>query len=280
MTTASVPTAPTGDPQLVAEIERALAACPERVFPISWAGAQVWVKRAVVTKRVKWHLVQRAFAALMPFELLRPTYDELAGGAALRREASIIGALRRKGARVPEVLARSEDWIALSDVGTALDKQIYAAPDATAACALALAGVDALLQLHAAGAWHGNTQSRNLAGPPDRIGFIDFEEDVRARLSLDGCHTRDLLLYLFSLATAEKRHAGIMNAVATRMVEGTSPRVRKRLFRVWAACFLPMAALRPFGKWLGWDVRKALLLGTALHTARKTWRARAAQTAA
>jgi len=97
---------------------------------------------------------------------------------------------------------------------------------------------------------------------------------------LDGCHTRDLLLYLFSLATAEKRHAGIMNAVATRMVEGTSPRVRKRLFRVWAACFLPMAALRPFGKWLGWDVRKALLLGTALHTARKTWRARAAQTAA
>ncbi|HPK50402.1 MAG TPA: hypothetical protein PKY24_12070, partial [Opitutaceae bacterium] len=81
-------------------------------------------------------------------------------------------------------------------------------------------------------------------------------------------------------ATAEKRHAGIMNAVATRMVEGTSPRVRKRLFRVWAACFLPMAALRPVGKWLGWDVRKALLLGTALHTARKTWRARAAQTAA
>ncbi len=202
---------------------------------------------------------------LLGVELLRQT----ARGETLDREVRILRALAAKGVRVPEVVAQGDDWLALSDLGDSLRVQMGRATSPAELRGLVLSAAHALRHLHANGAWHGSPLVRNLAGELHRIGFIDFEEDPAARMSEEACMARDVLLFLFSLSSFEKRAPGIMDEAACVLVEGQSAEVISQLRAARRAVAPVLCWLRPFGRWLGRDVRSLLNLQSALDVVRK-----------
>lgn len=246
-------------------IEAALLREPARVFACEIEGRRVWVKRAVKTKLRFGHRVQDWAAMLFGLELLRQT----AGGETLEREAKILRALKAKGVCVPELIAEGDGWLALSDLGDSLRLQLDQATGPEEVRGLVLTAAHALRHLHANGAWHGNPLVRNLAGPAHRVGFIDFEEDPAERMSEAACQARDILLFLFSLKTFEKRVPGLMRETTSVLVEGLPSAVLAQLRMTRRAVAPVLFLLRPFGRWLGRDGRSVLALHAALDVVRK-----------
>lgn len=243
----------------------------ERVFACEVEGRRVWIKRAITGKMLLGHRVQNLAAWLLRLELLRLTND-VAGGATLSREERVIRALAAKGARVPEVLARGEDYLVLSDLGPSLREQMRGAETPVQVKALALDAACALRRLHADGAWHGNPLVRNMAGEPERIGFLDFEEDPAAVMSVEACQARDVLLFLYSLAPFEKRVPGLMREVAGVVFEGRSEAVLAHLRMARRATAPVLVPLRLLRRGLGRDGRTALDVFATLDLVRRPFR--------
>lgn len=235
-----------------------------RVFACEIEGRRIWVKRAVSTKARFGHHFQDVAAVLSGVELFRRT----AGGETLDREVRILRALAKKGVRVPEVLARGDGWLALSDLGDSLRVQLGRLTWPAEVRGLVLTAAHALRHLHANGAWHGSPLVRNIAGEAHRIGFIDFEEDPAARMSEAACVARDVMLFLFSLSRFEKRVPGLMAEAACVLVEGQGMDVVEQLRAARRALAPLRCGLRPFRRWLGRDVRSLLDLQAALDVVR------------
>lgn len=240
-------------------IEEAGEGTRARVYGLEWGGRRVWVKRAVAHKRRGWHRVQAAAAAVLRVDLLKVTNDT-EGQAALEREAAIIEALRAKGARVPEVLGLGPGWLALGDLGESLRLVLNRAETREEVLGLAEAGAEALGVLHAAGGWHGNAQARNLTGPMEEVGFIDFEENPGKQLVAATCQARDVLLYLLSLEAYERKFPGVVAEVASGMKGRASRLVAKRLTMTRVLIAPLVWGVTPFARWLGRDARGAICL--------------------
>ena len=88
--------------------------------------------------------------------------------------------------------------------------------------------------MHARDAYLSQAFSRNLMHCPDGgIGFIDFEDDPGATLSLAECQTRDWLSYLHS--TALLVHASAPRAGAEHwhaVLAGAAPQTANRTAEV------------------------------------------------
>lgn len=243
--------------------EQCVTEANNRVFAVEHAGRRLWIKRAEDKTR-RWHLWQDRVSRLPGLGVLRRT-GESDGRAALRQEAQTLRRLHAAGVRVPEVVAEGEDWIALSDLGRPLRDQLHAATTPAEATRLALAGVEVLARLHAAGLSHGNAQARNFAGSPDVLGLIDFEEDVQGRLTLTAAQTRDWIFYLMSLERADTRHGVVLDA-AVGCAQAVMPAPVRRRLRWLRRVVWPLAALlNPLRHWLGRDGREAVAFGLALR---------------
>lgn len=104
--------------------------------------------------------------------------------------------LRAQGFSVPQVLAVSDDWLLLEDVGTSV-RGLLRTGDADA---IADSIFDLLAELHAAGYWHGGAQARNFILREDgSYAMIDFEVGFAAGTPLGTLQARDLLLLVQSL---------------------------------------------------------------------------------
>jgi tRNA A-37 threonylcarbamoyl transferase component Bud32 len=233
-----------------------------RIYAIERERKLQWVKVAVPAKHRFWHRWQNLLAAVLRMPSLRWTADT-AGDAALAREARIIARLRARGVRVPEVIALTEDRLILSDLGPDLDRQMKAASSTAQAEAVALRGIAALQDLHARGGWHGNPLLRNLAGTEPSIGFIDFEEDPGAVMSVVSCQTRDIILYLLSLAPYASRYPRIVDLAAATYLKNANAAVIAQLRIVRWLLAAPAILLWPFHRLQRGDLPKVL----------RTWRA-------
>lgn len=202
------------------------------------------MKRATPRKLKTIHRLQRVVAAIFPIRLLRFTVNT-EGQASLDREVVIMDRLRARGARVPELAARGAGWIALTDLGLTLEDQLRTAANRSEAMALGTAGAEALLILHRRNGWHGNPQARNLAGRPDQIGFIDFEEDVGACLGRDASQIRDWLLFLSSLYCTEKRFPGLLASLVTDIGGGLPLPIRAKSSSAFASSPVPSPYCAP-----------------------------------
>ncbi len=240
----------------------ALARSASRVVPLDIDGRRVWLKRAGPAKIRPLHLLQRVLSALVPIRLLRYT-GGISGRCALEQEVRIIERLRLRGARVPEVIVKEAGWIALGDLGLSLEKMLSRAPNRAQALQLAADGAWALIRLHRNGGWHGNPQLRNIVGRPGRIGFIDFEEDVGARLGPASAQVRDWILFLSSFYRTESRFPGILSELM-RQIRPAVPAHALRVLLRFRLLGAPLALLlRPLASWLGRDVRQSILLWEA-----------------
>lgn len=208
------------------------------------------------------HHVQRALSCLIPLKILRYTGD-VGGVAALNLEVRIIERLRKRGVRVPRVLARGEDWIALEDIGQTLENRLREVESREEARRLCLIASWGLLRLHRQHGWHGNPQARNVTVADEAVGFIDFEEDVGARLGEKASQTRDWVLFLSSLNRAEKRFPGLTAWLVRSLASDLPEHSRRSLLhvRLFATPFATL--LMPFKRRLGRDVRQALTLWEA-----------------
>ena len=128
----------------------------------------------------------------------------LAGGAqAQHTEVARLRALRRAGARVPEVLHVGSDHFVMQWLGRAHLGDVLQAGHPRAAALWREAG-DALLRLHQAGQYLSQGFARNMivtddAGAAPRLaGLIDFEDDPLQVMSLHEAQVRDWLAFLHS----------------------------------------------------------------------------------
>lgn len=183
------------NPQSLTDVANVLS--PLRVRREAWHGRKVWIKRATRPKATIFHKIQQVLCRLIPIEAFRPTVTT-GGAAALHHEARRIAELRKAGFVVPEVLARSDEWLVLSDLGLTVDRHFTeqtnisadGVRDVISACGRELA------RLHTAGQCHGRAKINDfIVTNGGEIGFIDFEEDV-SHLSPSSIQAREIWLFL------------------------------------------------------------------------------------
>lgn len=208
----------------------------DRVRAEMWQGQKVWVKKATSSKATTFHAIQRSLARLIPIEAFQPTVS-LGGAAALRSEASRIKVLKELGFRVPEVLAVTDRWIVLSDIGESLDKHLHAShkPSVDEIYSVIRSCAHQLALLHLAGQYHGRAKINDFVYSPDKgIGLIDFEEDLSS-MTPDAVQAREIWLFLGSVSRYSATNPDIIDVAyeAYRQTRGTiNPQELRRMLRV------------------------------------------------
>lgn len=196
-------------------------------------GERVWLKRAGPRHSLFRYRLLALLSRAFRLDVLTPV-PNLGGEAAIATEAQRLRSLAEAGVRVPRVLAQQADGLLISDMGqggraaVVLNERLDHAAASGPAALLAVwrEGLDAIAAVHARDAYLSQAFSRNLMHCPDGgIGFIDFEDDPGATLTLAECQTRDWLSYLHSTALlvhasapragAEHWHAALADADAS-----------------------------------------------------------------
>lgn len=181
---------------------------------------RVWLKKAGPRHgRLRYHLLA-VCARTLRLDVLTPVPNP-GGEAAIAIEARRLAELGATGLRVPSVLAQQAEGLLLSDLGqsgrapSVLQERLEQAAISGPAALLAVwrEGLAAIAAVHACGAYLSQAFARNLVQCPDGvIGYIDFEDDPGATLTLAECQARDWLSYLHSTAAlvdaASPRTAG------------------------------------------------------------------------
>ncbi len=173
-----------------------------------FGGERVWLKKAGPRHGKLGYHVLALLAATLQLDMLKPVPNP-GGDAAIAIEAQRLRELGAAGLRVPAVLAQQPDGLLISDLGqngrpavVLLERLEQAAVTGPAALMAAWRdGLAAIAAVHARGLYLSQAFVRNLMHCPDGvIGYIDFEDDPGATLSLAECQTRDWLSYLHSTA--------------------------------------------------------------------------------
>lgn len=186
--------------------EFASAALPQmkwRTAKLEWQGRDIWLKKSVPPKGTGWTKLQRFFSSITPLPILRPTANP-GGAEGLRIEVWRSNEFRSAGFITPEILAQGDNWIAMSDLGEMVERKMQkdATMDDAARYALICRCAVALAEVHKAGLSHGRGKLNDFVLTPDnKIGFIDFEEDVDGSgIPLADRQARELFLFSCSAA--------------------------------------------------------------------------------
>ena len=169
---------------------------------------RVWLRKAGPRHgRWRYHLLA-ALARALRLDVLMPVPNP-GGDAAITIEAQRLIALRAAGLRVPRLLAQQPGGLLISDLGqsrratmTLLERLENAALESpTALLGAWRDGLIAIGLAHQRGQYLSQAFARNLVQCADGVvGYIDFEDDPGATLTLAQCQTRDWLSYLHSTA--------------------------------------------------------------------------------
>jgi len=254
--------APSAD--LTALVEAGIPKARHRAFPIEWKGRKVWVKVPTPYNFYLWHRVQAMVAALLGNAMLKPTVS-IGGEEGLRFEARRLCALKEKGIAVPDVVALTKGWLVTDHIGTPLQDLLDDEQDERTRQIALVRGALALADLHQKGEWHGSGQVRDLIALVNGdIGFIDFEEDLLAVMSLAEAQARDVLLMLMSAARYARGDADPLPAMLAAYKEVAPATVWSPLGRIAGLLNGLATLLRPFNKRLGRDAKQALRAVDAL----------------
>lgn len=241
--------------------EFASAALPQmkwRTAKLEWQGGQIWLKKSVPPKGTGWTKLQQLFAGIIGLPILRPTPNP-GGAEGLRIEVWRSAEFRRAGFIVPEILGQGEGWIAMSDLGEMVERKMQKDKDMDVAArhALICRCAAALAETHKAGLSHGRGKLNDFVLTPDnKIGFIDFEEDVDASgIPLPDRQAREIWLFSCSAARFGKDAAEKgWEAYWAVYQDATVINSLQRFLRLLA----PFAMLaKPFRGWMKGDAARA-----------------------
>ncbi|WP_144729821.1 hypothetical protein [Extensimonas perlucida] len=173
------------------------------VVPYEIDGERVWLKKAGTPHSIWRYRVLGLAARTLRLAALQPV-PNLGGQEAIATEVRRLRALHALGLRVPQVLAAQPEGFLMQNLatrGTLIDEMDAARGDAQTILTIWQQGLQALAQVHAAGACLSQAFARNMVRCSDGVvGFVDFEEDPSAVLPLPLCQARDALLYAHSCA--------------------------------------------------------------------------------
>lgn len=190
-----------------ADLDRLVAAHSEsrlRVFAVEIDGRRLYVKIGVKNfpNRTA-ERVSRLIDRLFPHR--RVPWPE--------QEIKRISALAAQGFVVPEVVCRTDRYLALSDIGMNLEQAVMQAAPA-AREELLRDAARMLRRLHDSGQWHGAARLKNLTLSPRGVGMIDLENRIDAFIPLFGRQYWDLWSLGHSAAFFD--HTGALSAVVMR----------------------------------------------------------------
>ena len=146
----------------------------------------------------RWLLRCGAYLArLLSVSLLYP--------AGMMTEDSLIEMERKRllqmhelGIRVPRIIDDGDKYLVLSDLGYQLHQRMEVAPSAERVT-LFLSALEAIHQVHLKSGYLSQAFARNIVVDENEvIGFIDFEDDPGASLSLHDAQIRDLIMFFYS----------------------------------------------------------------------------------
>ncbi|WP_104155347.1 lipopolysaccharide kinase InaA family protein [Pokkaliibacter plantistimulans] len=248
------------DMELSSYIEQQKQTRKKRVFAVEWKGRKVWVKQSEQHIQSVWHKLGDVVASITSNPLFTSTVSE-GGVAALKDEIRRLQALRAKGVAVPAVLASGDDWFAIEDAGIALHHILQGKQHKYSASEqqeILQQAAYALAKLHHNGRWHGRPALRDILWNGFNIVFIDFEEDLAAKINPLDCMVRDLFLLIHGLYRYLPEDSTLVMDV-WRTYQRNAPR------DVWlATCHLA-------GR-MGWIFQAARLLkGVGGHDVKQTY---------
>lgn len=231
---------PTADrPDYDAFLQAHILSQPHAVMRYVRPKETLWVKR-VGQRNAAWrYRLLGALAWGLRVPVLTPV-PNTGGRSAIITEVARLRDLARRGLRVPEVLAAHDDGFLMRHLGApgedtpSLGNEMEQAVERGSAPVLALweQGLDAIFKVHLTGTCLSQAFARNLVRCPDGvIGYIDFEDNPAATLSLPLCHARDALCYAHSTAWILQK-AGAMPAARARWnawLHTLSPAAKKAL---------------------------------------------------
>ena len=231
---------------------RAVDTHPDRhraVFSMVVDGQRVWVKRSKKRYGTSWQKL---------LHIVTGSY--LSPDIKLDHELAVMEQLRARGALVPEVLHREQDYMVLSDIGPTLHVLMQQNPPMDEKRSMLHKAATALRHLHRKDGWHGNPKLLDLTLHPTGVGFIDFEEATASKLPIEWLQARDL--WLFAHSTVRFDATGQLAADA---LEHYGQKIQLRLLKRFAYWSLPLYALLwPLQNILGRDVRFALATTRAI----------------
>lgn len=238
----------------------------QRILAINWQTQKVWIKRRIESKKSLGYYAQFLLAKIFTLPILTPTHC-LGGSSALKKEALRLLKLSRYDCLVPEVIAVTNDWIAISSVGIDLRDCLKQMTQAEQLFQLLTQAIEELARLHHKGLTHGAPYLKNIIYHAEKkqIGFIDFEEHPEEKMQLQAVQTRDLFLFLWSTITILEHHPHFISqlyksysAIAPQeIIHYLNKTLKKTRFLKPFLHILP----RQFGK----DVRKTKLTLTNLY---------------
>lgn len=170
-------------------------------------GHTFWIKRATPSKHTIWHKAQKLISVCMRNPLFNVTATT-GGAQALAAETNRINIFKQNGILTPNILAQTDDMLILSSIGTDLPTVINNTPDINDRIALMKNAATALAGLHNQGIVHSRPYIRDMTWNGTQIGFLDLEEDSSAVMPFPAAQSRDIWLFLCSIA----RHARVNNS--------------------------------------------------------------------
>lgn len=217
-----------------------------QVLPLEVDGRTAWFKRYGGTRRtVRMRAMDWVAVRLGVTPLRAPPRRVGAGGR--RVEERRIAELASLDVHVPQVLARGEDCLVLSDMGQTLAERLRrSTPDE--ARELVMRAVEAIAQVHARGGYLGAPVARNLTVDAEgRIGFIDFEEDPGEVMPLLQAQARDWLVFSAGVA----RHVPFGEDELARILAAGLRREPEPLRSELGESVQRLSFLRRITAWLG-----------------------------
>ena len=233
-TAATVFAAPAHPPETYAAFLRAqLPRQTGNVVPYELDGERVWLKKAGTPHSIWRYRLLGLAARTLRLAALQPVPNP-GGQQAIATEVRRLRALHALGLRVPQVLAAEPEGFLMQNLatrGTLID-EMDAARDPQTILTIWQQGLQALAQVHAAGACLSQAFARNMVRCSDGVvGFLDFEEDPAAVLPLPLCQARDALHYAHSCAIylAESGALGAGHALWADWLAHSSPAMQAAL---------------------------------------------------
>lgn len=167
-------------------------------------GQKVWLKKAAQRHSTWIYLPLQWFSKLLGLSMLAPVPNK-GGDNAVQCEVHRILALRELNINVPELLASQHNAFLLKDASSngqpviQLESALSQQVSTTARLELFNKAIQSIEEIHLKNNYLSEAFARNiLVDSEQKISFIDFETDPAQYLSLDDCHTRDWLCFIFS----------------------------------------------------------------------------------
>ena len=234
------------------------------VEAIDFGGRTAWRKQyePAGERRLRLAMLAALMRRLGIGALLPPPHR--CGAEACAIELRRLRELDAIGVRVPELIAADDAALVLGDLGRTFASRLRAAAgDDDATDALVQRVVDAIAEVHARSGYLGQPSPRNVAiDDHGRVGFLDFEEDPLAVMSLDEAQARDWLMFAFGVARYyDGREDALVALLAPALKNGPAGVVREA--RSVGRLRWPARALR----WLGRSARQVAHSVLVVHAA-------------